>query len=109
MITRFIADLIAEIRRLSPRQVVAAEAGLLLSLAGFPLGNSIGIVLLPLGLLLIIASLFLARSRMDALRGLALILLTLAAIIVVVAVLGLVATILGSGDDGRTGEVTPTR
>jgi hypothetical protein len=97
-----------EVRQLRRLQVVAGVVGLLLTLAAFPLGNSIGIVLLPLGLVLIGGSLFLAWSRMDALRGLALIFLTFVGIIVLLAVGVLVGTLAGDGGDASPGEVTPS-
>ncbi len=97
-----------EVRQLRRLQVVAGVVGLLLTLAAFPLGNSIGIVLLPLGLVLIGGSLFLAWSRMDALRGLALIFLILVGIIVLLAVGVLVGTLAGDGGDASPGEVTPS-
>lgn len=101
-------DLGVEVRRLRRLQGVAGVVGLLLTLAAFPLGNAIGIVLLPLGLVLMGGSLFLAWSRMDALRGLALIFLTFVGIIVLLAVGVLVGTVAGDGGDAAPGEVTPT-
>ncbi len=108
LIRRFVTDLGVEVRQLRRLQVVAGVVGLLLTLAAFPLGNSIGIVLLPLGLVLIGGSLFLAWSRMDALRGLALIFLILVGIIVLLAVGVLVGTLAGDGGDASPGEVTPS-
>ena len=111
VVHRFIADFIAEVRQLSRRQVVAAELGLILILASGPLGNSVGIVLLPLGLLLIVASFFLARSALEAVQGLALMVFTFAAVLLLALAVGLSCVALDGSDDdaGGTGEVTPTR
>jgi len=103
-----ITRLVAEIRRLSPLSMIAGEVGLLLILAGFPLGNSIGIVLQPLGLLLVIAAILLARSRKGALTAMSLIVLTFVALIVLLVVFASLVAIFGGGAGGDTGEITPT-
>jgi hypothetical protein len=78
-----------EIRQLTTRQLVAVLAGGVLVGIGF-IPTPLVLPALILGVVLVVASVFFARSVMDALSGLALAFMAFAGIVLLLATVGLI-------------------